>query len=77
MEMKKVKEDIVEGLKPQKKFRLSWVEENHYCIDVEASSEEKARQMFYDGEVEIDSSRDIIDGNMCDDSLEVDEVEDG
>ena len=71
----KTKKKILKALEPQKTFKISWMEEVVYEKEVKGISEEDVRDKFYDGEIEIDSSKDIIDGNMVDDSLEIEEVE--
>lgn len=75
--IKETKEKILDALQDKKTFVLRWAETVWYEKIVEASSEEKAREMFYDCEIEIDSNKDIVDGEMVDDSLEIEEWHNG
>ena len=39
------------------KYRISWTEELWYRMDVEANSEEEARDMFHAGDYDFDMAR--------------------
>ncbi len=54
------------------KYKVNYTIERWYAVEVEANSEEEARQKFYDGEYE-DDSRDI--GSELQDSVQIEELE--
>jgi len=54
------------------RYKVNYTIERWYAVEVEANSEEEARQKFYDGEYE-DDSRDI--GSELQDSVQVEELE--
>ena len=55
------------------KFRLTWIEKVTYGVEVEANTEEKAREMFEDNDLGCNIKEDNYD--FIEDSLEVNEVE--
>ncbi len=72
-DIKETKEKIIEALEGVKEFELVWTEEITYSKIVKAKSEEEAREMFEDGDVDLTDSE-MGDSNFCGDSLEVYEV---
>ncbi len=68
---KKIK--IVEALEGIKEFEVIFTEEVTYSKTFKAKSEEELRDKFHDGELEF-NNKDIVDGDYCDDSLEIYEV---
>lgn len=72
--MKNEKKEIIEALLPKKTYRLSWVDEVKKEVEVEASSEEEAREMFFNGDMDF-SGEVENDIEYCEDSLEIEEVE--
>lgn len=71
--MSNTKQKIVEALEGIKEYELVWTEEVTYSKNVKAKSEEEAREMFNDGEIDVKDG-DITDGYYCEDSLEIFEV---
>jgi len=76
MNIKETKKKIIEGLDGIKEFEVSYWEEVCHSKRFKAKSEKELRDKFYDGELELDDT-DIVDGNMIEDSLEINEVENG
>lgn len=72
--MKNKKQEVIDSLKPKKKFIVSYNEEVTYHKEFEASSEEELREKFNSGELEFENT-DIIDGDIIDDSLYIQEKE--
>jgi len=74
MKKKTIKEEIIKALEPEKKYRLTWGETVWYNKEVMGISKKDVAEKFYEGGVDIDSSTDIVDGDMVDDSLEIEEI---
>ncbi len=70
---KKIK--IVEALEGIKEFEVSFEETVVYSKRFKAKSEKELRDKFHNGELEFDDGKDIIGGDLVDDSLEIEEVE--
>ena len=54
------------------KFKIEWTEEVWYRMEVEADSEEQARELFWAGEYNLDEGTQT--GGECQDSVEIEEV---
>ena len=72
--IQETKKKIIEALEEEKEFELSYWEEVCHSKRFKARSEEELREKFDNGELELDD-KDIIDGKMLDDTLEIIEVE--
>ena len=72
--IKKQKKRILDKLEGIKEFELTYWEEVCHSKKFKAKSKEELKKKFNDGELELDD-KDIIDGNMIEDSLEIEEVE--
>jgi len=70
----KDKEKMIEALETQKKFLVSVGEYVYYEKEIYASSEEEAKQKYYDGEFEFEE-KDIVDVDIQDSSFIVEEQE--
>ena len=69
----KDKEKIVRALENKKKFLVSLSESIYYEKEIYASSEEEAKQKYWDGEFEFEE-KDIADVEVLDGSLLIEEV---
>ena len=54
------------------RFKIEWTEEVWYQLEVEADSEEQARELFWAGEYNLDEGTQT--GGECQDSVIIEEV---
>jgi len=69
---KQISHDILRGLKDKKKFALRWSNSQHFYVEVEATDEKDAREMWESGL--LDDKADKDKDNYQDD-LEIEEID--
>lgn len=69
----KTKEKILKALGDEREFEVKFMEEVVYSKIFKAKSKKELEDKFNDGELEF-VGKDIIDGEMIEDSLEIEEV---
>lgn len=68
------RKEVIEALKPKKKFDVSFGREVFYAVEVEASSKEEVEEMWVNGEIDWEDS-DATDESYIENSLDIEEVE--
>jgi hypothetical protein len=57
------------------KYRVKYVYERWYDLDIEAESQEEAERMFYSGDYELSGIEPRLMGGELQDSIQIEELE--